>query len=162
MGKKAAACCDTFSPALEVLTGSVQAGLHWGFSEGEAEQRKEIRFAERNWLQMIKESLNISSCAAGTLFFSECSSLQVSKAACILTTQTLMRLLKSREAAGAVDVKTWPTIIDTGELPGPRGSLKFCAGVSGDFQRDRPHFIEWLLKIYMNMYKSHPRCALVH
>lgn len=26
-----------------------------------------------------------------------------------------MRLLKSREAAAAVDVKTWPTIIDTGE-----------------------------------------------
>ncbi|MEJ1271230.1 hypothetical protein NN561_002065 [Cricetulus griseus] len=41
--------------------------------------------------------------------------VDVSKAACILTTQTLMRLLKSREAAAAVDVKTWPTIIDTGE-----------------------------------------------
>lgn len=26
-----------------------------------------------------------------------------------------MRLLKSREAAAAVDVKTWPTIIDTGD-----------------------------------------------
>uniref|UniRef100_A0A672V8A6 Disco interacting B n=1 Tax=Strigops habroptila TaxID=2489341 RepID=A0A672V8A6_STRHB len=39
--------------------------------------------------------------------------VEVSKAACILTTQTLMRLLKSREAAAAVDVKTWPTIIDT-------------------------------------------------
>uniref|UniRef100_A0A8C5NT04 Disco interacting protein 2 homolog B n=1 Tax=Junco hyemalis TaxID=40217 RepID=A0A8C5NT04_JUNHY len=44
----------------------------------------------------------------------------VSKAACILTTQTLMRLLKSREAAGAVDVKTWPTIIDTDDLPRKR------------------------------------------
>lgn len=38
MGKKAGSLCDTFSPALEVLPGSVQAGLHWGFSEGEAEQ----------------------------------------------------------------------------------------------------------------------------
>lgn len=38
MGQKAGSCCDTFSPALEVLPGSVQAGLHWGFSEGEAEQ----------------------------------------------------------------------------------------------------------------------------
>lgn len=37
MGKKAGSCCDT-SPALEVLTGSVQPGLHWGFNEGEAEQ----------------------------------------------------------------------------------------------------------------------------
>lgn len=35
MGNKAGSCCDTFSPALEVLRG---AGLHWGFSEGEAEQ----------------------------------------------------------------------------------------------------------------------------
>uniref|UniRef100_A0A8C5UA64 Disco interacting protein 2 homolog B n=1 Tax=Malurus cyaneus samueli TaxID=2593467 RepID=A0A8C5UA64_9PASS len=46
--------------------------------------------------------------------------VEVSKAACILTTQTLMRLLKSREAAGAVDVKTWPTIIDTDDLPRKR------------------------------------------
>lgn len=52
------------------------------------------------------------------LFPSECFWFQVSKAACILTTQTLMRLLKSREAAAAVDVKTWPTIIDTGGLVG--------------------------------------------
>uniref|UniRef100_A0A8C8SY14 Disco interacting protein 2 homolog B n=1 Tax=Pelusios castaneus TaxID=367368 RepID=A0A8C8SY14_9SAUR len=41
--------------------------------------------------------------------------VDVSKAACILTTQALLRLLKSREAATAVDVKTWPAIIDTGE-----------------------------------------------
>lgn len=31
-----------------------------------------------------------------------------------------MRLLKSREAAAAVDVKTWPTIIDTDDLPRKR------------------------------------------
>ncbi|EPY86232.1 disco-interacting protein 2 A isoform X1-like protein [Camelus ferus] len=43
--------------------------------------------------------------------------VDVSKAACILTTQTLMRLLRSREAAAAVDVKTWPMIIDTDDLP---------------------------------------------
>ncbi|PKK19264.1 disco-interacting protein 2 homolog B, partial [Columba livia] len=46
--------------------------------------------------------------------------VEVSKAACILTTQTLMRLLRSREAAAAVDVKTWPTIIDTDDLPRKR------------------------------------------
>uniref|UniRef100_A0A8C0PEQ5 Disco interacting B n=1 Tax=Canis lupus familiaris TaxID=9615 RepID=A0A8C0PEQ5_CANLF len=46
--------------------------------------------------------------------------VDVSKAACILTTQTLMRLLRSREAAAAVDVKTWPTIIDTDDLPRKR------------------------------------------
>uniref|UniRef100_A0A670I9R8 Disco interacting B n=1 Tax=Podarcis muralis TaxID=64176 RepID=A0A670I9R8_PODMU len=46
--------------------------------------------------------------------------VDVSKAACILTSQTLMRLLRSREAASAVDVKTWPTIIDTDDLPRKR------------------------------------------
>uniref|UniRef100_A0A8C7L1T5 Disco-interacting protein 2 homolog Ba n=1 Tax=Oncorhynchus kisutch TaxID=8019 RepID=A0A8C7L1T5_ONCKI len=43
--------------------------------------------------------------------------LAVSKAACILTTQPLMRILRSREAAASVNVKTWPTIIDTDDLP---------------------------------------------
>lgn len=42
--------------------------------------------------------------------------LQVSKAACILTTQPLMRILRSREAAASVNIKTWPTIIDTGAV----------------------------------------------
>ncbi|OCT95820.1 disco-interacting protein 2 homolog B isoform X1 [Xenopus laevis] len=46
--------------------------------------------------------------------------VDVSKAACILTTQTLLKLLKSKEAAAAVDVKTWPTIIDTDDLPRKR------------------------------------------
>uniref|UniRef100_A0A6I8SSE3 Disco-interacting protein 2 homolog B n=1 Tax=Xenopus tropicalis TaxID=8364 RepID=A0A6I8SSE3_XENTR len=46
--------------------------------------------------------------------------VDVSKAACILTTQALLRLLKSKEAAAAVDVKTWPTIIDTDDLPRKR------------------------------------------
>ncbi|XP_063284226.1 disco-interacting protein 2 homolog B isoform X1 [Pelobates fuscus] len=46
--------------------------------------------------------------------------VDVSKASCILTTQTLLRLLKSKEAAAAVDVKTWPTIIDTDDLPRKR------------------------------------------
>nr|XP_033791975.1 disco-interacting protein 2 homolog B isoform X2 [Geotrypetes seraphini] len=46
--------------------------------------------------------------------------VDVSKAACILTTQTLMKLVKSKEAAVAVDVKTWPTIIDTDDLPRKR------------------------------------------
>lgn len=41
---------------------------------------------------------------------------QVSKAACILTTQNLMRILRSKEAAASVNIKTWPTIIDTGKL----------------------------------------------
>lgn len=35
---------------------------------------------------------------------------------CILTTQAIMKLLKSKEAAAAVDVKSWPTVLDTGKL----------------------------------------------
>ncbi|KAG8559324.1 hypothetical protein GDO81_017305 [Engystomops pustulosus] len=43
--------------------------------------------------------------------------VEVSKSACILTTQAIMRLLKSKEAAAAVDIKTWPTILDTEDMP---------------------------------------------
>uniref|UniRef100_A0A667ZYE7 Disco-interacting protein 2 homolog Bb n=1 Tax=Myripristis murdjan TaxID=586833 RepID=A0A667ZYE7_9TELE len=43
--------------------------------------------------------------------------LAVSKAACILTTQNLTRILRSKEAAATVNIKTWPTIIDTDDLP---------------------------------------------
>ncbi|KAL1020734.1 hypothetical protein UPYG_G00003960 [Umbra pygmaea] len=42
--------------------------------------------------------------------------IDVSKASCILTTQPLMRILRSREAAASVNIKTWPTIIDTGTV----------------------------------------------
>uniref|UniRef100_A0A672KW28 Disco-interacting protein 2 homolog B-A n=1 Tax=Sinocyclocheilus grahami TaxID=75366 RepID=A0A672KW28_SINGR len=48
--------------------------------------------------------------------------IDVSKAACILTTQTLMKILRSKEAAASVNVKTWPNIIDTDDLPRKRPS----------------------------------------
>lgn len=38
----------------------------------------------------------------------------MSKAACILTTQILTKILRSKEAAASVNIKTWPIIIDTG------------------------------------------------
>ncbi|XP_058379331.1 disco-interacting protein 2 homolog A isoform X12 [Diceros bicornis minor] len=41
--------------------------------------------------------------------------VEVSKSACVLTTQAIMRLLKSKEAAAAVDVRTWPPILDTAD-----------------------------------------------
>ncbi|XP_063286120.1 disco-interacting protein 2 homolog A isoform X3 [Pelobates fuscus] len=43
--------------------------------------------------------------------------VEVSKSSCILTTQAIMRLLKSKEAAAAVDIKTWPPILDTEDMP---------------------------------------------
>lgn len=61
-----------------------------------------------------------------------------------------MRLLKSREAAAAVDVKTWPTIIDTGAARGLRGPLTSCPGVSVHFQRDCP-LPGWLLGICLSV-----------
>uniref|UniRef100_A0A8C2L398 Disco-interacting protein 2 homolog Bb n=1 Tax=Cyprinus carpio TaxID=7962 RepID=A0A8C2L398_CYPCA len=46
--------------------------------------------------------------------------LSVSKAACILTTQVLTKILRSKEAAATVNIKTWPIIIDTDDLPRKR------------------------------------------
>uniref|UniRef100_A0AAY5EV44 DMAP1-binding domain-containing protein n=1 Tax=Electrophorus electricus TaxID=8005 RepID=A0AAY5EV44_ELEEL len=46
--------------------------------------------------------------------------IDVSKAACILTTQLLMKILRSKEAATSVNIKTWPIIIDTDDLPRKR------------------------------------------
>uniref|UniRef100_A0A4W4ETA0 DMAP1-binding domain-containing protein n=1 Tax=Electrophorus electricus TaxID=8005 RepID=A0A4W4ETA0_ELEEL len=43
--------------------------------------------------------------------------VEVSKSVCILTTQAIMKLLKSKEATAAVDVKTWPMVLDTDDLP---------------------------------------------
>ncbi|KAM4024632.1 disco-interacting protein 2 homolog A isoform 8-T8 [Anomaloglossus baeobatrachus] len=51
--------------------------------------------------------------------------VEVSKSACILTTQAIMRLLKSKEAAVAVDIKTWPTILDTEDMPKKKMSRLF-------------------------------------
>ncbi|XP_068403357.1 disco-interacting protein 2 homolog A isoform X3 [Eschrichtius robustus] len=43
--------------------------------------------------------------------------VEVSKSACVLTTQAITRLLKSKEALAAVDVRAWPTILDTDDIP---------------------------------------------
>uniref|UniRef100_A0A4W6FE84 Disco interacting A n=1 Tax=Lates calcarifer TaxID=8187 RepID=A0A4W6FE84_LATCA len=43
--------------------------------------------------------------------------VEVSKSVCILTTQAIMKLLKSKEAAAAVDIKSWPMVMDTDDLP---------------------------------------------
>ncbi|XP_028971471.2 disco-interacting protein 2 homolog A isoform X3 [Esox lucius] len=43
--------------------------------------------------------------------------VEVSKSVCILTTQAIMKLLKSKEATAAVDVKSWPLVLETDDLP---------------------------------------------
>ncbi|XP_078728127.1 disco-interacting protein 2 homolog C-like isoform X9 [Lampetra fluviatilis] len=42
--------------------------------------------------------------------------VEVSKSVCVLTTQAVTKLLKSKEAAAA-DIKSWPPILDTDDLP---------------------------------------------
>uniref|UniRef100_A0A8C5UT31 Disco interacting C n=1 Tax=Microcebus murinus TaxID=30608 RepID=A0A8C5UT31_MICMU len=46
--------------------------------------------------------------------------VEVSRSACLMTTQLICKLLRSREAAAAVDVRTWPLILDTDDLPKKR------------------------------------------
>ncbi|XP_071943414.1 disco-interacting protein 2 homolog C-like isoform X3 [Antedon mediterranea] len=43
--------------------------------------------------------------------------VEVSKSRAILTTLQVIKLLKSKEATGTVDTKSWPTILDTDDLP---------------------------------------------
>ncbi|XP_062948399.1 disco-interacting protein 2 homolog A isoform X8 [Cynocephalus volans] len=62
--------------------------------------------------------------------------VEVSKSACVLTTQTIARLLKSREAAAAVDVRTWPTVLDTDDIPKKK--------VAGIFRPPSPDVLAYL------------------
>ncbi|KAF2984038.1 hypothetical protein EK904_008078, partial [Melospiza melodia maxima] len=48
------------------------------------------------------------------------SSAAVSRSACLMTTQLICKLLRSREAAAAVDIRTWPPVLDTDDLPKKR------------------------------------------
>ncbi|XP_072010085.1 disco-interacting protein 2 homolog C isoform X5 [Engystomops pustulosus] len=48
--------------------------------------------------------------------------VEVSRSACLMTTQLICKLLRSREAAAAVDIRTWPPILDTDDLPKKRPS----------------------------------------
>ncbi|XP_036375321.1 disco-interacting protein 2 homolog C isoform X5 [Megalops cyprinoides] len=43
--------------------------------------------------------------------------VEVSRSACVMTTQVICKLLRSKEASAAVDVRTWPPVLDTDDLP---------------------------------------------
>uniref|UniRef100_H2MZ17 Disco-interacting protein 2 homolog A n=1 Tax=Oryzias latipes TaxID=8090 RepID=H2MZ17_ORYLA len=51
--------------------------------------------------------------------------VEVSKSVCILTTQAILKLLKSKDAAAAVDIKSWPTVLDTDDLPRKRNNQMY-------------------------------------
>lgn len=40
---------------------------------------------------------------------------QVSRSACMMTTAVICKLLRSKEASAAVDVRSWPPVLDTGK-----------------------------------------------
>ncbi|XP_048466955.1 disco-interacting protein 2 homolog C-like [Rhincodon typus] len=46
--------------------------------------------------------------------------VEVSRSACIMTSQLVVKLLRSREAGAAVDIRTWPPVLDTGRKCGLR------------------------------------------
>uniref|UniRef100_A0A672HJ01 DMAP1-binding domain-containing protein n=1 Tax=Salarias fasciatus TaxID=181472 RepID=A0A672HJ01_SALFA len=43
--------------------------------------------------------------------------VEVSRSVCLMTTQLISKLLRSKEASAAVDVRTWPPVMDTDDLP---------------------------------------------
>ncbi|CAB1326097.1 unnamed protein product, partial [Coregonus sp. 'balchen'] len=43
--------------------------------------------------------------------------VEVSRSACMMTTAGICKLLRSKEASAAVDVRTWPPVLDTDDLP---------------------------------------------
>ncbi|XP_062843840.1 disco-interacting protein 2 homolog C isoform X9 [Trichomycterus rosablanca] len=49
--------------------------------------------------------------------------VEVSRSACIVTTQAVCKLLKSKEASSAVDLRSWPPVFDTDDLPKRRPLL---------------------------------------
>ncbi|MGH0140259.1 UNVERIFIED_CONTAM: hypothetical protein FKN15_051408 [Acipenser sinensis] len=46
--------------------------------------------------------------------------VEVSRSACIMTSQVICKLLRSKEASAAVDVRTWPPVLETDDLPKKR------------------------------------------
>ncbi|XP_016150634.1 disco-interacting protein 2 homolog C-like [Sinocyclocheilus grahami] len=51
--------------------------------------------------------------------------LEVSRSVCVMTTQAISKLLKSRDASVAVDFKSWPPILETDDLPKRRCPLLY-------------------------------------
>uniref|UniRef100_A0A6Q2ZGF9 DMAP1-binding domain-containing protein n=1 Tax=Esox lucius TaxID=8010 RepID=A0A6Q2ZGF9_ESOLU len=54
-----------------------------------------------------------------------CLVVQVSRSACVMTTAVICKLLRSKEASAAVDVRTWPPVLDTDDLPKKKPPLLY-------------------------------------
>uniref|UniRef100_A0A8C6Q9B3 Disco-interacting protein 2 homolog Ca n=1 Tax=Nothobranchius furzeri TaxID=105023 RepID=A0A8C6Q9B3_NOTFU len=51
--------------------------------------------------------------------------VEVSRSVCVMTTQIITKLLRSKEASAAVDVRMWPPVIDTDDLPKKKPPLLY-------------------------------------
>uniref|UniRef100_A0A4W6BPC0 Disco interacting C n=1 Tax=Lates calcarifer TaxID=8187 RepID=A0A4W6BPC0_LATCA len=51
--------------------------------------------------------------------------VEVSRSVCVMTTQLISKLLRSKEALAAVDVRTWPPVLDTDDLPKKKPPLLY-------------------------------------
>uniref|UniRef100_A0A8C7Z092 Disco interacting C n=1 Tax=Oryzias sinensis TaxID=183150 RepID=A0A8C7Z092_9TELE len=50
--------------------------------------------------------------------------VEVSRSVCVMTTQVISKLLRSKEASATVDIRTWPPIMDTDDLPKKKPPLQ--------------------------------------
>ncbi|XP_075338785.1 disco-interacting protein 2 homolog C isoform X3 [Odontesthes bonariensis] len=51
--------------------------------------------------------------------------VEVSRSVCVMTSQVISKLLRSKEALAAVDVRTWPPVMDTDDLPKKKPPLLY-------------------------------------
>ncbi|GAA6099832.1 disco-interacting protein 2 homolog C isoform X1 [Tachysurus ichikawai] len=51
--------------------------------------------------------------------------VEVSRSGCVMTTQAISKLLKSKEASAVVDLRSWPPVLDTDDLPKRRSNLLY-------------------------------------
>uniref|UniRef100_A0A7N6AGC2 DMAP1-binding domain-containing protein n=1 Tax=Anabas testudineus TaxID=64144 RepID=A0A7N6AGC2_ANATE len=51
--------------------------------------------------------------------------VEVSRSVCVMTTQLISKLLRSKEACTAVDFRTWPPVMDTDDLPKKKPPLLY-------------------------------------
>uniref|UniRef100_A0AAQ4PV34 Disco interacting C n=1 Tax=Gasterosteus aculeatus aculeatus TaxID=481459 RepID=A0AAQ4PV34_GASAC len=51
--------------------------------------------------------------------------VEVSRSVCVMTTQLIFKLLRSKEASAAVDVRSWPPVLDTDDLPKKKPPLLY-------------------------------------
>lgn len=53
-------------------------------------------------------------CVCACAYMRVCVRAQVSRSVCVMTTQVICKLLRSKEALAAVDIRMWPPVLDTG------------------------------------------------